>query len=229
MRAEGGNEQNVLRVIAIDGPSGAGKSTVAKAVAFRLGWAHLDTGSMYRAVTLEFLRRHLDLRDEAAVERALDEIDLRCGDSGRVCLGAEEVTEELRSREVEAQVSAVAAIPAVRRRMRDLQRAQAKHGPLVVEGRDMTSVVFPDARWKFYVDATAAERARRRLGDFEMHGNRVPPLAEVQRDIERRDQLDSTREDSPLRRVEDAVYIDTTGIGIDEAVAQIVDLVEDSA
>lgn len=222
----------LLAVVAIDGPAGAGKSTIAKAVAFRLGWAHLDTGSMYRAVTLYFVDHGVDFanaadgnRDEK-IRQALAKIHLRCGGSGRVWLDDVEVTELLREPRVEDSVSAVAAIPAVRRSMRDLQRAQSAHGPLVVEGRDMTSVVFPDARWKFYVDASARERARRRRGDFEIHGRSVPSVDEVQRELEERDRLDSTREDSPLRRVDDAQYLDTTGVGVDEAVTWIVDRVE---
>lgn len=215
-----------LPVVAIDGPAGAGKSTIAKAVAFRLGWAHLDTGSMYRAVTLRFVDEGVGFDEEDAVDAALRSIDLRCGGSGRVWLDDVEVTAELRAARVESRVSAVAAIPAVRRAMRDLQRAQSQHGPLVVEGRDMTSVVFPDARWKFYVDASSRERARRRRADFELQGREVPPIDEVQRLLEDRDRLDSEREDSPLIRVDDAQYLDTTGVGVDEAVAWIVDRVE---
>lgn len=228
MRAN--DPSTLLDVVAIDGPAGAGKSTIAKAVAFRLGWAHLDTGSMYRAVTLWFLDQEVALHDARAIDDALGRIQLRCGGSGRVWLDDAEVTEHLRAARVEALVSEVAAIPSVRRSMRDLQRAQAEHGPLVVEGRDMTSVVFPDARWKFYVDASARERARRRRGDIELQRGTdadLPSLEDVQRDLEERDRLDSTRADSPLRRVAAATYLDTTGIGIDEAVARIVDLVEE--
>lgn len=215
-----------LPVVAIDGPAGAGKSTIAKAVAFRLGWAHLDTGSMYRAVTLRFVDEGVDCDDAGQVDAALQQIDLRCGGSGRVWMQDVEVTSHLRAARVEAMVSAVAALPAVRRSMRDLQRAQSKHGPLVVEGRDMTSVVFPDARWKFFVDASARERARRRRADFQLQGREVPALEDVQKDLERRDRLDSEREDSPLIRVDDAQYLDTTGVGVDEAVAWIVTRVE---
>ncbi|MCA8971520.1 MAG: (d)CMP kinase [Planctomycetes bacterium] len=224
------DSSTLLDVVAIDGPAGAGKSTIAKAVAFRLGWAHLDTGSMYRAVTLWFLDQDVALGDARAIDEALGRIHLRCGGSGRVWLDDAEVTEHLRAARVEALVSEVAAIPSVRRSMRDLQRAQAEHGPLVVEGRDMTSVVFPDARWKFYVDASARERARRRRGDIELQRGSdadLPSLDDVQRDLEERDRLDSTRADSPLRRVDAATYLDTTGVGIDEAVAWIVDLVEE--
>lgn len=221
--------RDALAVIAIDGPAGAGKSTIAKAVAFRLGWAHLDTGSMYRAVTLWFQTSGVSLDDASAVQAALERIDLRCGSSGRVWLDDVEVTATLRAPEVEAMVSDVAAIPTVRRAMRELQRAQAQHGPLVVEGRDMTSVVFPDARWKFFVDASPEERARRRRGDIEMargDAAELPTLEEVQRDLLARDHIDSTRADSPLRHVDSAQLLDTTGVGVDEAVAWIVDRVE---
>lgn len=210
-----------FEVIAIDGPSGAGKTTVAKAVARRLGWRHLDTGSMYRAVTLYFLDNGVDVDDPAAVERALDELDLKLGESGRIWLDQREVTQALRRADVESAVSRVSALRAVRARMRELQRAQARSGPLVAEGRDMASVVFPEARHKFFIDADPEERARRRCGDLQGSG-KPPDPRHVLAEIERRDRLDSSREDSPLVRVADAVYVDTTGRGIDEVVAEIV-------
>lgn len=216
----------LLEVIAIDGPSGAGKSTVAKAVARQLGWRHLDTGSMYRAVALWFLDNGIDAQDGAAQTRGLDRLDLRLGGSGRVWIGDTEVTARLRERAVEARVCEVAACATVRRRMRVLQRRQAELGPLVAEGRDMTSVVFPDARYKFYVDADAEVRARRRLADFEAAGRPVASYEQVLAEIRERDRLDSTRDDGPLVRVEAATYVDTTGIGIAEVMARIIAVVE---
>ncbi len=215
-----------LEVVAIDGPSGAGKSTIAKAVALRLGWRHLDTGAMYRAVTVWFADHDVDLDDGAAVGRALASLHLRLGEYGRVWIGEQEVTDRLRTRAVERAVSAVSARASVRDAMRDLQRAQARLGPLVAEGRDMTSVVFPDARYKFFVDAHAQERARRRLADFEASGRGGMCLEDVLSELETRDRSDSTRDVAPLIRVPEAVYLDTTDLTVDEVVTRIVDLVE---
>ena len=203
-------------VVAIDGPSGAGKSSTARRLAERLGFGFLDTGAMYRAITLLFLERGLldDARgDDAASRDALAASTLRLH-AGRVILNGDDVTERLRSREVEAEVSAVAAMPTVRARMGDLQRAVATQRPVVAEGRDMCSVVFPRARWKIYLDAAPSERARRRCDEFRRRGR---PVVEEQvlAEILERDRLDSTRADAPLRRADDAYYVDTTELGAD--------------
>lgn len=212
---------SIRDVVAIDGPSGAGKSTVARALAARLAFAYLDTGAMYRAVTWSLLEQQVaDVRDEAAVAAALDRLRLRIDPAGRVSVAGRDVTSHLRSHEVETLVSAVSALPAVRRRMRRLQREVAAAGPTVAEGRDMGSVVFPAARWKFFLDADAGERARRRHLDFVRSGRDVSP-AVVREEIEVRDRLDSTRRDAPLRRPADATYVDTTG----RSVEQVVDLI----
>lgn len=215
-------------VVAIDGPSGAGKSTIARLLARALGFAFLDTGAMYRAVTWHFLEEQcapaqLD-GDPAAAEqrmrRVLADTELRLLPEGRVLVNGRDVTGHLRSREVESQVSAVSALPFVREAMRDLQRRVAAQGPLVAEGRDMGSVVFPDARWKVYLDAQPAERARRRQRDFAARGR---PVSEhdVLEEIEVRDRLDSTRKDAPLIRAPGAHYVDSTGLGAEQVVAAI--------
>ncbi len=204
-----------LEVVAIDGPSGSGKSTLARALAARLGWRHLNTGAMYRAVTLAFLKDGVDLEDPAEVRDALSRVDLRMEESGQgeahVYLGEEDVSGEIRGAAVEGLVSAVSAIPAVRTRLVELQRIEAQQEPLVAEGRDMTSVVFPDARWRFYLDASVEERAHRRQGDFQQAG-RQETLPEVVEKLERRDALDSGREHSPLQWVEGVERIDSTGL-----------------
>lgn len=213
-------------VVAIDGPSGSGKSTVARALAARLGFQYLDTGAMYRAVTWHFLTNQIgmDLSD-AQLEATLAELRLDLIDGGRVALAGQDVTEHLRSHEVESRVSMVSAMPAVRKAMRVLQRQIAAAGPVVAEGRDMASVVFPRARWKFYIDAAPAERARRRCVDFRAAGRAVTE-AEILAEIEVRDGLDSTRGDAPLIRTDDANYVDTTSMTLAEVIAAITARIE---
>ena len=148
-------------VVAIDGPSGSGKSTVARALADRLGYQYLDTGAMYRAVTWHFLSHEVDVHaDPASLQSVLDGLTLRLPRAGLVELNGHDVSSHLRSRDVEKRVSAVSAVPVVSKSMRRLQRAIADAGPVVAEGRDMASVVYPRARWKFYLDAQPSERAR---------------------------------------------------------------------
>lgn len=214
-----------LEVVAIDGPSGAGKSTIARLLAQRLGFAFLDTGAMYRAVTWHFLQdgcapsevaREPDAgyaRMRAALAGA--RLEMR---RGQLLLNGRDVSSHLRTHEVESQVSAVSALSFVRAAMRDLQRDVAAGGPIVAEGRDMGTVVFPRARWKFYLDAAPAERARRRGGDFERAGRNVG-IDEVLAEINVRDRLDSSRSDAPLRQAEDALYVDTTGLTKDAVLA----------
>lgn len=221
-------EPNPIEVVAIDGPSGSGKSTVARQLAQALGFAYLDTGAMYRAVTWHFLERQCapaELGDDPAdndrrMREALDGMRLRLLPSGHIEVNGHDVTNHLRSREVESQVSAVSALPFVRRAMRNLQRQVALAGPVVAEGRDMTSVVFPKARWQVFLDADVHERARRRQLDFEARGRHVSQQ-EVLEEIEVRDRLDSTRKDAPLQRTAGAHYVDSTGRSSDEVVASI--------
>ena len=214
-------------VVAIDGPSGAGKSTVARQLAQRLGFGFLDTGAMYRAITWLFLQAGCAPAECAAepdqgharMRACLQQSRLEL-QSGRVVLNGRDVTEHLRTREVESQVSAVSALSFVRAAMRDLQRAVAQAGPVVAEGRDMGSVVFPMARWKVYLDAAPSERARRRCQDFARQGREVSE-ALVLEEILVRDRLDSTRSDAPLRQAADAIYIDSTGLTTESVVAQL--------
>jgi cytidylate kinase len=214
-------------VVAIDGPSGAGKSTVARALARRLGFAYLDTGAMYRAVTWHFLEEQCapnqqggDPEGERCMREVLLRTELRLLPEGRVLVNGRDVTSHLRSREVESQVSAVSALPFVRQAMRELQRRVAAEGPVVAEGRDMGSVVFPRARWKVFLDAQPGERARRRHKDFADRGRPVSER-EVLEEMQVRDQLDSTRRDAPLLRAEDAHYIDSTGVEAEPIVEAI--------
>ncbi len=196
--------------MAIDGPAGSGKSTVAKTLATVLGWSFLDTGAMYRAVTVEALRRDLDVEDYDAVGRMAGSLAIET--LPRVSVNGRDVEDDLRGERVNEAVSAVAANPQVRRHMVERQRRFASVQPLgtVVEGRDIATVVFPDATLKVYLTASLAERARRR-GD------------EGESSIARRDVADTTRAVSPLRQAAEAIVIDTTGRDVANVVEEIVE------
>jgi len=207
-----------LRVIALDGPGGSGKSTVAKLVAAATGLPYLDTGAMYRAITFGVLQRDIDPTDWATIDQVLPEIDLDLSATTVVVDGVD-ATEAIRGTEVTANVSAVAANPTVRVALVELQREWIrKSGAGVLEGRDIGTVVVPNAALKIYVTASVQERARRRaLQSGE-------DVADVEADLIRRDKADSEREESPLRAADDAVTVDTTGLDIDEVVEIIVGL-----
>jgi cytidylate kinase len=210
-------------VVALDGPSGTGKSTVARRLASRLGARYLDTGSMYRAATLAVLRRGADPGDPAAV------IDIVRGASivpgtdpaaPSITLDGEPVDAAIRSAEVTAAVSAVSAVPEVRVVMVDLQRALIGTGGIVVEGRDIGTVVAPAARPKVYLTASAQARALRRAGELQAE------VSAVAADIARRDRLDSTRAVSPLTQAVDAIELDTTDLDVDTVVDRLLELTE---
>jgi cytidylate kinase len=211
-------------VIAIDGPGGVGKSTVSQRVATLLGFVHLDTGSTYRAATLAAVRGGIDAADAAAVTAAVDAsiIDY---DEQRILLDGHDVSAEVRSAEVTAAVSAVSAIPAVRSRIVAMQRKWVadRGGEAVVEGRDIGTVVFPDAGLKVYLTATPEVRAARRAGDAEAGSLDVDAIAA---DLRRRDHLDSSREVAPLRPAEDAHIVDTSELSLDQVVAAVLRLYE---
>jgi cytidylate kinase len=221
-----------LRVIAIDGPAGTGKSTVARALADRLGLAHLDTGAMYRAVTFAAQQRGLAVDDEPAVAALARAVDLSL-DAGRVVVDGIDATAAIRGPDVTAAVSTVAANTAVRAELVERQRRWAiDQGGGVLEGRDIGTVVFPDAELKVYLTASPAVRAARRVADPSGSGLGLPhrnegpgaatvELAAVEADLARRDELDSSRADSPLAQADDAVVIDTSGLGPDEVVEAV--------
>jgi cytidylate kinase len=209
------------RVIAIDGPSGSGKSTVARGVAAKVGLRVLDTGAMYRAVTLAVLEAGADINDEGAGEKIAEraEIDV---EEGVTTLDGRDVSGDIRGEAVTKAVSAVSAQPAVRRILVERQRAWiVAHGGGVVEGRDIGSVVVPNAAVKVYLVASDTERARRRQRD-EADTARGTSVDAVKADLERRDRLDSGRVASPMRPAEDAVVLDTTAMSVDEVVTEIV-------
>ena len=208
-------------VVAIDGPSGAGKSTVARGVAFELGLAYLDTGSTYRAATLAVLRAGADPLEPSAVIEVVDRADIAYVD-GVICLEGETVGDDVRSPEVTAAVSAVSAVAGVRHRIVEMQRAWVRgHGDAVVEGRDIGTVVFPDAPVKVYLTARPEVRAARRAGDAEASGRELEDIVQT---LLERDRKDSTREVSPLKAAPDATVIDTSEMTAEEVIAAIVGL-----
>jgi len=205
--------------IAIDGPAGSGKGTVARLVARRLGYAWVDTGTMYRAVALLALRKGLDLKDDAAVAalaRALHVALAWDGDRLRVRADAEDVTGAIRAEAVGHAASQVAALPGVRAALLDAQRALAARGGVVMDGRDVGSVIMPDAELKVYLDASPRERARRRQAEMRARGQEIP-LERLVAEMEERDALDRGRPTAPLTRLPDAWYLDTSGITAEQA------------
>lgn len=218
-------------IIAIDGPAASGKSTVARSLAARLGAGYLDTGAMYRAVAAEALRRHVAVDDTAALVALADSLRIGFGrEEGsplptKVLADGRDVTREIRTPSVDTAVSPVSAVPGVRKAMVRVQRELGADGDWVVEGRDIGTVVFPDAAVKVFLTASAEERARRREIDMRRLGLRLG-AEDVQKRIEARDEYDSSRQASPLLAAEDAVRLDTTGLSADEVVSLIARLVE---
>ena len=216
-------------VIAIDGPAGAGKSTVARGVAQQLGFTYVDTGAMYRAVTSRTLDMGLDPTDAEAIGAMAARIDVRFareGETLRVLADGQDVTEQIRTPAVTAAVAQVSQIPAVRQAMVRLQRELAAAGKAVLDGRDIGTVVTPDACCKIFLTASAQERARRRWLELCAKGYEPDPN-QLQRDMEERDKQDSERELAPLVQAPDAIAIDTTGLTIEAVVGRIVAIYQD--
>ncbi|GAB4260334.1 (d)CMP kinase [Deferrisoma sp.] len=222
------DDRRLLDVVAIDGPSGAGKSTVARAVARALGWTYVDTGAMYRAVGLKADREGVALDDDAGLDALcrMTRIEFREDAEGqnRIFLDGEDVSEAIREHRVSDLASRVSARKPVREAMGRYQRRLGERSPSVLEGRDIGTVIFPDARVKVFLTASAEERARRRTEELRQRGQEVA-YERVLADIEARDRNDSSRAHAPLRPAEDAVVIDTTGLPVEEVVARIVNLV----
>ncbi len=212
-------------IIAIDGPSGAGKGTLARAVAEALEYRHVDTGAMYRAVAWKALHDGLSLSDEDLVSRLAARAALECED-GRVVIDGHDVTRAIRTPEIDKAAAAVARLPLVREALVKRQRALGEDRGVVMEGRDIGTVVFPDAEVKVYLDAAAGERARRRASDAAHTGGQQGNLAGLQTDLEARDQSDSTRPVAPLAMANDATYIDTTDMPIEQVVSRVMDIVK---
>ena len=215
-------------VVAIDGPSASGKSTTARMAADRLGYLHLDTGAMYRAVTFACLENGIPPEDSTAMSKLLGSLDIRFKSRHghqRTTLNGRDVTREIRGPQVTEHVSAYSALRVVRERMVILQRAIGVNQNVVCEGRDIGTRVFPDASFKFFLEADLEIRAKRRFEELLGFGQKAS-LKGIKEDLHQRDSYDSSRELSPLQKAEDAITIDTTNLTVEQQVDTIVNLVE---
>lgn len=214
-------------VITIDGPAGSGKSTVAKILAKRLGFGFLDTGAMYRAVTVAAMRAGIDIADKDALRKVLDSSDFDFSTANGtllVRLNGNDITEQLRDQQVTEGVSKVAPIDFVRDKLVEMQRAfAAATGAIITEGRDQGTVVFPDAKVKFFLTAAVAERAKRRCQELKAKGVDAD-INEIEKAIAQRDLNDSQRQIAPLRKADDAIEIDTTGLDIEGVVNKLLEI-----
>ncbi len=211
-------------IIAIDGPSGAGKGTVAREIARRLDYKHLDTGAMYRAVAWKALHDHLPLENEDALAVLAERAALDVGPSS-VVIDGHDVTSAIRTPEIDRAAAAAARLPKVRSALVERQRREGEGGGIVMEGRDIGSVVFPNAEVKIYLDASPEERARRRAADPAHGVSRSAAAVDVATEMAARDQSDRTRSTSPLTIPKDAIELDTTGLSIDETVERVLAIV----
>jgi CMP/dCMP kinase len=216
-------------IIAIDGPSGAGKSTLSKRLARSLGYINIDTGAMYRAVALAAFRAGVDPEDEPALERLCAEMDIAFvrGEGGeRVLLGVEDVSAAIRTPEISLLTSRISAVAAVRNDLVRRQRRMGEEGGVVLEGRDIGTVVFPHADVKFFLSASARERGRRRFEELRAKGLEVD-LEQTIAEVEARDAADTAREHAPLLQAADAVVIDSTTLGIEEVLSEMLKTVQE--
>lgn len=212
-------------IIAIDGPAGAGKSTIAKKVADSLGYVYIDTGAMYRAFTYELLTSSISLSDIEEINKVLEKTNIEFKNN-EIFLNNLNVTNEIRSKNVTANVSAVSAIPQVREKLVNLQRKIASESNSILDGRDIGTVVFPNAELKIFLTASVKIRALRRYNELIAKDKNID-INEIEAEIEKRDKLDSSRETSPLIKAADAIEIDTSDLSIDEVANTILKLAEE--
>ena len=212
-------------VIAIDGPAGAGKSTVAKIVAEKLGFLYVDTGAMYRALTLKAMKKNIDFRNKEELIKMAENTDLKLYQDTkyRVILDGEDVSEEIRKEEVSKNTHFVASIFEIREILWKMQRSFRETSNIVMEGRDIGSKVFPDAQLKIYLDASVEERAKRRYLQLKEKGE-IADIEEIKKEVIERDKKDRNRKIAPLVKLPDAVYLDTTNLTIQEVVERIINL-----
>lgn len=207
--------------LAIDGPAGSGKSTISARIAHRLGWTHIDTGAMYRAVTLKAIELGIDLNDESAY-RFLETMVVHY-DADKIYIDNRDVTKDIRSQAVTDNVSLVSSFPYVRDKLVELQQKAAENGNIIMDGRDIGTVVLPNAQLKIFLIADVKERAKRRHKENLKKG-KAASIGKLIEEIETRDMKDSTRKASPLKKADDAIVIDTTYLNIDQVIDKIVDL-----
>jgi len=213
-------------IIALDGPAGAGKSTVARKIARTLSIFYLDTGAMYRAFTLYILEGEIPLDNKGKIEEALSGFNLDLLEN-KVILNGKNVTKAVRREDVTANVSYISSLNFVRKKMVCLQRKIGKNRDIIAEGRDIGTVVFQNADYKFYLDASIEERARRRLND-EKNENKKQSIGDIIKKIKKRDDYDSTRKVSPLKKAHDAIYIDSTNMTINEVCSYIINFIKNN-
>lgn len=213
-----------MKIIAIDGPSGSGKGTIAKEIAKRLGYTYVDTGAMYRCVSLKSIREDIEPSEEEKIVDLLKNMDIKMTNDWKVYMDGEDVSDEIRSTEVTHKVSKISPIVELREVMREKQRELASKDNIVMEGRDITTEVFPDADYKFYLDASVDERARRRQLQNEEKGIEST-LEEVKAAIEERDYDDMHRPVGALTRTPEQIYIDSSNMKIEEVIDKILSIV----
>ncbi|MCD6408391.1 (d)CMP kinase [bacterium] len=212
-------------VIAIDGPAGAGKSTVAKIVAEKLGFLYIDTGAMYRALTLKAMKKNIDFGNKEELIKMAENTELKLYQDAkyRVIMDGEDVSEEIRKEEVSRNTHYVASIFEIREILWKMQRKFRENSNIVMEGRDIGSKVFPDAQLKIYLDASVEERAKRRYLQLKEKGE-IADIEEIKKEVIERDKKDRNRKIAPLVKLPDAVYLDTTNLTIQEVVEKIINL-----
>ena len=211
-------------IIAIDGPSGSGKGTIAKGLADKLNFVHLDSGAIYRCVTLEIINRKIDLKNEDVIVNLFDELEIELKEQGVVLLNGEDVSKRIRENDINAIVSDVAAIGKLRKRIEIFQKEISQNKNIIMEGRDIGTAVFPNADVKFYLDAEIGERARRRYKE-NIEKEIYCTYEEVLESLKNRDYIDSHREVSPLRKPEDAITVDSTYLTIEQVINKMEEIV----
>lgn len=212
-------------IVAIDGPAGSGKGTVAKNIAQTLNLTNIDTGAMYRALTLKVLEENIDLNDESAIIETCKSIDIKLLNDGKILLDKKDVSNKIRSSEVSKTVSLISPIEKVREIMKQHQRNLAKENSIVMEGRDITTEVFKDADFKFYLDANVEERAKRRYNQMQEKGENIT-YDEVLENIKERDYNDKNRTHGALKIAPDAIYIDSTNLTIEQVTEKIINIIK---
>ena len=212
-------------IVAIDGPAGAGKGTITKLVGEKLELINIDTGATFRCVTLNMLQEQIDIQEEDKIKEMLDKINIKMEHNGKIFLNGEDVTRRIRENDVNNFVSPVSVLPIVRNKLLEVQRSIAEGKNVIMEGRDIGTVVFPNADVKIYLDATAEERAKRRVLQNQEKGIESS-YEEVLEGIKDRDKRDSTRKIAPLKKAEDAIYVDSTNLSIEQVVEKIIQIIE---
>ena len=212
-------------IVAIDGPAGAGKGTITKLVGEKLELINIDTGATFRCVTLNMLQEQIDIQEEDKIKEMLDKINIKMEPNGKIFLNGEDVTRRIRENDVNNFVSPVSVLPIVRNKLLEVQRSIAEGKNVIMEGRDIGTVVFPNADVKIYLDATAEERAKRRVLQNQEKGIESS-YEEVLEGIKDRDKRDSTRKIAPLKKAEDAIYVDSTNLSIEQVVEKIIQIIE---